>query len=138
METKEYNYLPQDAKAIRTKVFVEEQGFKNEFDEIDKNATHLVMYDGKKPIAACRIYYSKEKNSYAIGRIAVIKEYRGKSLGGKILSFAEKIIIRKGGTKVYLSAQQEVSPFYIKNGYAAKGDVYYDEFCPHISMWKDL
>ena len=33
-----------DAKIVRQRVFVEEQGFENEFDEIDDFAYHLVVY----------------------------------------------------------------------------------------------
>ena len=34
MEVKIFNYLPDDAQMIRQKVFVDEQGFKEEFDKI--------------------------------------------------------------------------------------------------------
>ena len=34
MEYKIFDNLPQEAKYIRTAVFIDEQGFKNEFDEI--------------------------------------------------------------------------------------------------------
>ena len=43
MKIKVYDYLPQEAINIRTTVFSEEQGFKNEFDDIDKIATHIVL-----------------------------------------------------------------------------------------------
>ena len=33
MEVKIFNYLPDDAQMIRQKVFVDEQGFKEEFDK---------------------------------------------------------------------------------------------------------
>lgn len=35
MNTKIFTSLPQDAKDIRIEVFMNEQGFENEFDEID-------------------------------------------------------------------------------------------------------
>ena len=34
-----------DARVIRQSVFVEEQGFEYEFDDIDETALHLVLYD---------------------------------------------------------------------------------------------
>ena len=46
--------LPQ-AAAIREEVFVEEQGFHNEFDDIDRQAVHLVVMDGEAPAAAGRV-----------------------------------------------------------------------------------
>ena len=44
------NALPEDALYIRTVVFVEEQGFRDEFDEIDKNCLHLIAYDDDKQV----------------------------------------------------------------------------------------
>ena len=38
MNYKIYDQLPQEAKEIRIKVFMEEQGFKNEFDEYDETS----------------------------------------------------------------------------------------------------
>lgn len=39
-----------DARLIRQQVFVEEQGFVNEFDDIDHEAYHAVIYTGGYPI----------------------------------------------------------------------------------------
>ena len=41
-----YHDFPACAKEIREKVFIEEQGFQSEFDEIDGRAAHLVAFDG--------------------------------------------------------------------------------------------
>ena len=38
-----YNFLCTEAKTIREKVFMEEQGFKNEFDEYDEMVPHAVL-----------------------------------------------------------------------------------------------
>ena len=87
-----YDKLCEDAKQIRTEVFVAEQGFETEFDDTDSKARHIVGYDGEKPVAVCRYFYDEEHKSYMIGRIAVIKECRGLHYGDKILSFAEQKI----------------------------------------------
>jgi len=138
MNIKTFEKLPEEAKIIRTKVFVEEQNFKNEFDDIDDISTHLVMYDGKKPVAAARFYFSREQKAFVIGRIAVLKEYRKRGLGRKILSFAEDRIKSKNGGSCCLLAQSRVSLFYKKCGYKEFGYVIYDEYCPHIWMKKTL
>lgn len=77
MEAKIFEKLPEEAKMIRTKVFMKEQGFENEFDENDRISIHIVLFDLLNPVATCRIYYSEERQCYVIGRIAVLKEYRG-------------------------------------------------------------
>ena len=74
MIIKEYNYLPEEAIKIRNEVFVKEQGFVEEFDEIDGIAKHIVLYEKEHPISTCRIYFNSEKQSFVIGRIAVSHE----------------------------------------------------------------
>ena len=60
MDIKIYDTLPEEAVRIREAVFVEEQGFQDEFDEIDSYAKHLVLFDGEKSIAVCRFFQDKE------------------------------------------------------------------------------
>ncbi|SMB79629.1 Predicted N-acyltransferase, GNAT family [Desulfonispora thiosulfatigenes DSM 11270] len=134
-----YKGLTNDVRYIREKVFVEEQGFQNEFDEIDDKATHLIITDNGKAVATGRLFISNTKeNVYTIGRVAVLLEYRNLNLGNKVLEFLEEKAKEEGSHKIELSAQCEVQRFYEKNGYIAKGDIYYDEFCPHIQMEKIL
>ena len=122
--------------SIRTEVFIKEQGFAAEFDEIDDNSVHIVAYEGEIPIAVCRVFRDKEKQAYSIGRIAVIKSMRDKHIGAKILSAAEAYIKSDGGRCCILSAQVRVKDFYSKQGYVAEGEIYLDEGCPHILMKK--
>lgn len=134
MEVKVYDYLQEDAMNIRRNVFMFEQGYKNEFDEIDGNALHIVIYDNEKPVATCRIY--KEGNSYVLGRIAVDKACRGKNLGTVLLAEAEKIVLKKGGKEIILHAQCRVRGFYENSGYEGYGPIGKDEGHPHIWMRK--
>ena len=47
---KKYDFLPPEALEIRIKVFVDEQGFCDEFDATDAVATHLVLFDGDSAV----------------------------------------------------------------------------------------
>lgn len=134
MEVKVYDYLNEDAMNIRRNVFMAEQGYKNEFDDIDNKALHIVVYDNEKPVATCRIY--KEDNSYVLGRIAVDKAYRGKNLGTILLAEAENVILQRGGREIILHAQCRVRGFYEKSGYEGYGPIGDDEGHPHIWMRK--
>ena len=138
MIIKEYNYLPEEAIKIRNEVFVKEQGFVEEFDEIDVIAKHIVLYEKEQPVSTCRIYFNIEKQSFVIGRIAVVKEWRGKNIGTKIINIAEDSIKTDGGKSAMLSAQVRVAEFYEKQGYKKQGKAYLDEACPHIWMKKNL
>ena len=138
MKFKIYNFLSDDAKIIRKQVFMEEQGFKNEFDDIDNISFHIVMYDENRPVATCRVYEDIVKNEYILGRLSVVKEYRGMRLGAKMIGEAERIVKEKGGTSIRLHAQCRVTPFYGQQGYKEYGVIEDDEGCPHIWMKKQL
>ena len=136
MEFKTYDKLQKEAKEIRVKVFVEEQGFQEEFDSVDNYATHVVAWDNGKAIATCRYFY--QDGYYLIGRIAVIKEYRGAGLGGKILEFVKEQIEKLGGKEIRIHAQKRAEGFYLKHGYTSLGEVDYEEGCEHIWMMRVL
>lgn len=138
MKFKTYDFLSDDAKIIRKQVFMEEQGFKNEFDDIDNISFHIVMYDENRPVATCRVYEDIVKNEYILGRLSVVKEYRGMSLGAKMIGESERIVKEKGGTSIRLHAQCRVTSFYGQQGYEKYGVIEDDEGCPHIWMKKQL
>ena len=139
METVIYKGIPEYAKEIRQKVFVDEQGFHDEYDDIDETAAHIVMFDENKiPVGTCRIFWDAEMNTYVLGRLAVIKEYRGKNIGSDIVKEAEKYVEKNGGKCLALHAQYRTSAFYQKLGFAEFGDIDEVEGCPHIWMKKDL
>ena len=133
------NGCPDEAMQIRQTVFVDEQKFVDEFDEIDKTATHFVLFEKDKPIGCARAYRdSEDKTAYHIGRMAVLKEYRGMHLGEKIMTYAEEELKKQGAKKITLSSQMRAKGFYQSLGYQAYGDKYYDQYCPHIAMKKTL
>lgn len=136
MNTKTYTILPQEAKDIRIEVFMKEQGFENEFDEIDNLCHHIVVFDEEKPIGTCRFF--KENNHYTIGRVAVLKEYRNQHIGNLLLKSAEKEIKRINGDVIVVHAQVRVSSFYEKQGYIQFCQIDDDEGVPHMWMKKRI
>ena len=133
IEVRKYEDLPEEAIALRTAIFVEEQGFQDEFDERDHDCTHLVFFDDGQAVGTCR--YFIEDGHYVLGRIAVSKVYRGRHLGMYIVNRA--CALMKAG-KVILHAQLQAQPFYEKLGFTAYGQIEYEEHCPHIWMKKSL
>ena len=138
MQHKLFDQLPEEAIKIRKTVFVDEQGFYDEFDETDRRAKHIVIFEGKEPIGTCRFFEDDKKDVYLIGRIAVLKAYRGKKIGAELLKIAEAQIKQYGGKQILLHAQQQAALFYNKQGYDAFGTPDLDQGCPHIWMKKDL
>lgn len=135
-QIKSFKILPEEAINIRTKVFVEEQGFKEEFDTIDKIAEHLILFVDDNPIGTCRYY--KKDDSYYFGRLAILKEYRNKNYGGLLLKEAINNLKKENAHKVILNSQLSAKDFYIKHGFLQEGEVFYEEGCPHIKMYLKL
>jgi predicted GNAT family N-acyltransferase len=145
IEAKIYKGLIKEAEIIRKEVFVKEQGFKDEFDEVDEKAIHIVLYDktteGDIPVSTCRIFKNEENqenNNYILGRLAVIKDYRKNKIGSKTVGEAEKYVKENGGKSISLHAQCVAKEFYKKIGYQEYGEVEDEQGCPHIWMRKEL
>ena len=115
---------------------MKEQGFENEFDDIDTISHHIVVFDEGKPIGTCRFF--KENNHYTIGRVAVLKEYRNQHIGNLLLESAENEIKKLNGDLIVVHAQVRVSPFYEKQGYIPFGQIDDDEGVPHMWMKKKI
>ncbi len=132
-----YDTLPDEARDIRCEVFINEQKFENEFDDIDSNSIHIVLFCDGVPAATGRLFKDAD-GLWHVGRIAVKKQFRGKALGAEVMRLIEEKAREKGAEKIVLSAQCRVRSFYEKCGYTAYGDVYLDEYCEHIRMEKAL
>ncbi len=134
-----YDCLVQEARDIRLEVFVEEQGFQDELDEIDLVAKHFVMYaEDRTPAATCRVFWDEEINGYVLGRLAVRREYRGRKAGAAMMEAVEKYVRNKGGESITLHAQCRASEFYRKQGFVEFGEIGEEEGCPHVWMKKDI
>ena len=128
----------EDAFAIRRKVFMEEQGYQNEFDEIDETCGFVVLYIGGKAVGTGRFFASEADERIAVfGRIAVLKEFRGLKLGRRIMEELEKAAKKEGFCGAVLTAQEYAVPFYEKCGFSLSDDeILYDEGNPHRRMEK--
>lgn len=123
--------LKQDAQYIRELVFIQEQQIDaiDEWDAQDPISLHFVVYGDLKPIATARLL---DNNS--IGRVAVLKEYRGKGIGKILmLDIIQQAKIQKRET-LKLSAQVHAIAFYQRLGFKAEGAEYLDCGIPHRDM----
>ena len=133
------NTLPREAIDIRFQVFTMEQGFAKEvdLDDFDYKSTHILVYVDNKAIATARMF-AEDENTFHIGRIAVLKEYRHQGVGSFILSVFEKKVKQLGGSKINIGSQIDKAEFYEKCGYKKYGDIFDDAGYPHIMMQKLL
>lgn len=123
--------------SIRFKVFVEEQGVPKamEIDEDDPHALHFlaIKTNNNVAIATGRLL----KNGH-IGRMAVIKNYRHRKVGSKLLSAIINEARKRKISKLFLNAQLSAIGFYEKNGFTTDGEEFMDAGIPHIRMTKTL
>jgi predicted GNAT family N-acyltransferase len=141
IEKQFFTQLNNDLRSIRELVFVEEQGFTDEFDDVDIDNTsfHLLLYIEGKPVATGRLYQKAPfQDVYIIGRLAVLSEYRNLNLGSIVLTSLEDKAKHCGATSIELSAQCRVQGFYEKHGYRSINNSYLDGDCPHILMIKNI
>lgn len=123
--------LKQDAQHIRELVFIQEQQIDalDEWDAQDPISLHFVVYGDLRPIATARLL---DNNS--IGRVAVLKEYRGQGIGKILmLDIIQQAKIQKRET-LKLSSQVHAIAFYESLGFKAEGAEYLDCGIPHRDM----
>jgi predicted GNAT family N-acyltransferase len=126
---------------IRIQVFVIEQQipWQWEFDEFDTTATHLIVEINQQIIGTGRFYPSSNDESiYKLGRMAVLKNFRGLGIGTKILNKFEDIAKSKNISEIYLEAQSDKLSFYLKQNYVPKGDKYIMDGIYHNLMSKTI
>lgn len=124
--------------AIRKTVFVEEQAvpLELELDEYDDAATHFLLRDGDAPLATARLL---DKHGLAkIGRVAVLKEARGRGLGLALMRAVLEEARRQGFTEAVLDSQTYAIPFYERLGFVAEGEEFDDAGIPHYLMRRRL
>lgn len=127
-----------DAFAIRTKVFVEEQGYEDEFDNIDEFAEHIVVFKEGVAAGCARCFPESESSScYIVGRVATLPQFREQGIGRLLVKECESVALDQGALSMKLHAQARLEGWYASMGYARIGEVdYEDEGQPHIWMEK--
>jgi predicted GNAT family N-acyltransferase len=125
-----------DAFCVRREVFIKEQNVpeEEEFDEADLKSHHTVVYTDGRPVATGRLLKAGE--SWLIGRISVLKEFRGKHLGKLIVENLLKRAAETEEADVHIHAQTHSVSFYKKFGFVAYGEAFLEAGIEHISMVK--
>ena len=124
----------QRAFSIRLRVFVREQGVPEEIelDEDDRKATHFLASIDGKPVGTARLVVTNQKAK--IGRMAVLKTYRGRGVGKALLKRALELARKRRAKLIYLNAQVPVVGFYEKMGFRCAGRVFMEAGILHRKM----
>ena len=128
------------AGAIRSEVFIEEQGIplEMEWDEADHSAVHAVAYNGLgQPVATGRLL-QHAPGTGKIGRMAVNRVLRGTRLGRDLLHALMAQARQRGDAEVLLHAQRSAEGFYSRLGFTPRGEPFDEVDIAHIEMVKTL
>lgn len=127
------NQNPAIVYEIRKKVFVEEQRCdpSRERDCFDEQAMHLIVTVDGVAVGTGRIYH--DGRHFKIGRLCVLKEYRGQGIGDLAIRLLLYKVFGYAG-EVHIGAQKYLENFYGKFGFQKYGEEYMEENIPHINM----
>jgi predicted GNAT family N-acyltransferase len=119
------------ATPIRFEVFVKEQGVpaEIEMDEADAQSIHALAFDDSRVVGTARLLPDGH-----IGRMAVLKPFRGKGIGSALLVKLVEAAKQRGGRTVILSAQVHAVDFYRAHGFQPQGEVYQEAGIAHQDM----
>ena len=123
-------------RTIRETVFIREQGVLEEleWDGLDPLCAHgLAWNDLGEAIGTARM-----QTKGIIGRMAVLKDWRGRGVGRALLQTLLDLAARQGLARVTLSAQTHALGFYERAGFYMIGEPFMDAGIPHRKMIKDL
>jgi len=131
----DYESHTEDICAIRYEVFIDEQNVPEELeiDGLDGEAKHVLAFVDEVPIGTGRILSDGH-----IGRVAVLKKYRGQGSGKLIMKELIKWAQDMNLEKVWLSSQWHAHSFYLGLGFVCVGEIYKEAEIDHIKMYRAL
>jgi predicted GNAT family N-acyltransferase len=118
-------------RRIREAVFIAEQAVpaELEWDSDDASAVHFLAYEGEYPMGTARLLPDGH-----IGRVAVLKDWRGLKVGEKLIHTVIAEAEKRGLKQQMLSAQVHATSFYERFGFSVVSDEYLDAGIPHVDM----
>jgi predicted GNAT family N-acyltransferase len=126
---------PRDRGAIRQvreTVFIHEQKVPAalEWDGQDDDGLHALAHDPQqRAIATGRLLPTGQ-----LGRMAVVRSWRGRGVGDSLLNCLLGEAHRRGLKEVFLHAQLRVVDFYRRSGFTPEGGVFMEANIPHQTM----
>ncbi len=136
VELVEWVKAEQPIRTIRETVFIFEQAVPEEleWDGLDPLCAHVLARNEQGDA----IGTARMQANGTIGRMAVLKDWRGRGVGRVLLHTLLDLAAKQGLTRVTLSAQTHAVGFYKGAGFQVVGEPFMDAGIPHRSMVKDL
>ena len=125
-----------DLRKVRETVFILEQKVpeEEEWDALDPQSHHVLARDADgQPIGTGRL-----TPEHKIGRMAVLREWRGRGVGDGLLVALMDRARALGWTEVKLNAQVSALDFYARHGFEAYGERFMEAGIEHQAMRRTL
>ena len=124
------------ARRIRERVFVREQGvpLELECDEQDPYCDHALAYTA----VGAAVGTGRLLPDGHIGRMAVLKEWRGQGVGALLLQALVEQARSRGHAAARLNAQTQAAGFYRRFDFEISGPEFMEAGIPHVAMQRDL
>jgi predicted GNAT family N-acyltransferase len=122
------------ARPVREAVFIVEQAVPREleWDDWDEPSVHAIAYGpGGGPVGTARLLPDGH-----LGRMAVLKEHRGRGVGSALASALMACAAERGIAEIVLNAQTHAAGFYRRLGFIERGPVFEEAGIPHVEMAK--
>ena len=88
----------------------------SELDSMESESFHKAVFDSNgNMIGVGRIHFTG--NIAQIRYMAIIKQFRSKGFGSKLITELEKIAVENDMKKIFLNSRISAVDFYLKNGY---------------------
>jgi predicted GNAT family N-acyltransferase len=128
----------EQAKAIRTRVFIEEQDCppEEEWDGWDETSRHVLGLIDETPIATARwrtVPYHQELVA-KLERFAVLPDYRGAGYGRALVRYVIDDAEQAGFSTLVLHAQAHLEDFYASFGFETVGEPFDEAGIRHVKM----
>ena len=136
VEPVEFASVAEDLRKVRSTVFVAEQNVPVdlEWDGSDAGCHHVIARDASgAPIGTGRLSPDRR-----IGRMAVLREWRGRGVGDALLRTLLEQAASLGWTEVSLHAQVSAESFYVRHGFVPRGERFEEAGIQHQDMWRAL
>ncbi|GLZ88907.1 acetyltransferase [Metapseudomonas resinovorans] len=123
-----------DLRRIREAVFIAEQSVapELEWDTEDADAVHFLAFERDYAIGTARLLPDGH-----IGRVSVLKDWRGLKVGDRLLQAAIAEAERRGLKRQMLSAQVHATAFYERHGFRIVSSEFLEAGIPHVDMVRE-
>lgn len=123
-------------RQVREPVFVQEQQvpIEEEWDELDPLSRHVIARDLQgQPIGTARLTPQQK-----IGRMAVLRDWRGRGVGAAMLQALLDLARGRGHEQVSLNSQVDAIGFYQRFGFQPYGEEFMEAGIRHQAMRKQI